>query len=251
MPEPSEKALRYYRTGTVLWWVRTLFSFFVPALFLFSGFSARLRDMATRLGRKWFFILAVFVVFYTLADYLINLPLSYYSGFVRQHAYDLSNQTFGKWLADSLKALGVGLIGSILFLWIPYLLVEKSPRRWWLYTGLLVLPFIILQVFVTPIWIAPLFNKFGPMKDKALEAEILALAARAGIEGPMSSKWRKAKIPRLSTPMSLASATPNASSCGTPPSRSSRRTSFCSSWATRWATSCSATCYVSSSWPSS
>jgi Zn-dependent protease with chaperone function len=36
---------------------------------------------------------------------------------------------------------------------------------------------------IGPIWISPLFNDFGPMQDKALEAEILALADRAGIEG--------------------------------------------------------------------
>ena len=36
---------------------------------------------------------------------------------------------------------------------------------------------------IQPIWIDPLFNTFGPMKDKALEADILRLAERAGIEG--------------------------------------------------------------------
>ena len=59
----------------------------------------------------------------------------------------------------------------------------KSPRRWWLYTSALAVPFIILIVLVQPVWIDPLFNRFGPMQDKALEAEILALADRAGIEG--------------------------------------------------------------------
>ena len=38
-------------------------------------------------------------------------------------------------------------------------------------------------MFVEPIWIAPLYNRFGPMHDKKLEAEILDLAAQAGIEG--------------------------------------------------------------------
>jgi STE24 endopeptidase len=38
-------------------------------------------------------------------------------------------------------------------------------------------------MLVTPIWIDPLFNRFGPMKDKALERSILALAQRAGING--------------------------------------------------------------------
>ena len=41
---------------------------------------------------------------------------------------------------------------------------------------------MFIMMFVQPIWIDPLFNKFGPMKNKQLEAEILLLASRAGIE---------------------------------------------------------------------
>src|SRR4029434_7918815 len=67
--------------------------------------------------------------------------------------------------------------------WVQMRLLKKSPRRWWLYTGLAAIPFIVLVALVQPIWIDPLFNTFGPMKDKALEADILHLADRAGIEG--------------------------------------------------------------------
>jgi Zn-dependent protease with chaperone function len=38
-------------------------------------------------------------------------------------------------------------------------------------------------MLIKPIWIDPLFNRFGPMKNQALEQKILALAARAEIEG--------------------------------------------------------------------
>ena len=41
----------------------------------------------------------------------------------------------------------------------------------------------MLIIVVTPIFIEPLFNKFGPMKNKTLEQHILQLANRAGIEG--------------------------------------------------------------------
>jgi Zn-dependent protease with chaperone function len=61
--------------------------------------------------------------------------------------------------------------------------LRKSPERWWLYTGLLAIPFLCLMLLVTPVWLDPLFNDFGPMKNKALEQKILALADRAGIEG--------------------------------------------------------------------
>jgi Zn-dependent protease with chaperone function len=82
-----------------------------------------------------------------------------------------------------LKSFAVNTIVGALVLWVPYLLLRKSPRRWWLYSGLALVPFIVIGNLVAPIWNSPLFNKFEPMHDKALEARILALADRAGIEG--------------------------------------------------------------------
>ena len=183
VPEPSEKAMRYYRSGNVLWWVSLLWGLAVPAIILFTGFSARMRDWAQAIGRKWYFTFAAFIVIFSVLTFIVDLPLSYYQGFVRQHAYELSNQTFGKWFGDSLKGLGVGIVISCLFGWVPYLLLKRSPRRWWLYSGLLIVPFLFFMSLVGPIWISPLFNDFGPMQDKGLEARILALADRSGIEG--------------------------------------------------------------------
>ena len=183
VPTPSEKAMRYYRSGNVLWAVTLLWGFAVPLLLLFTGFSAKLRDLARRIGRKWVFTVAVYGVLFAIVGFVLDLPLAWYGGFVRQHAYGLSEQTAAKWWSDAFKALALACIFNALFLWVPYLLLRKSPRRWWLYTALLAIPLLAVLLVVAPIWIEPLFNKFGPMKDKALEAQILALADRAGIEG--------------------------------------------------------------------
>jgi len=183
VPQPSEKAMRYYRSGNVLWAIDVLWGFAVPCLLLFTGFSARLRDAARRIGRNRFFTIAVYGVLFTLVTFVLDLPLAWYADFVRQHAYGLSDQTAAKWWSDAFTGLGIGCLFTALTLWFPYWLLRKSPRRWWLYTGLAVAPLLAFVLFVTPIWIEPLFNDFGPMKDKALEAQILALADRAGIEG--------------------------------------------------------------------
>jgi Zn-dependent protease with chaperone function len=183
VPPATEKALRYYESGNWLWVIDTALGFLIPVAFVFTGFSARLRDLSRRLGRNWFFTLVVYFVFFTLISFLVGLPWSYYTDFVRQHDYGLSNQTLGKWFGDSVKGLLVGLVMGALFLWVPFLLLKKSPRRWWLYTSILAVPFLFLVIVVTPIWIDPLFNDFGPMKDRGLEQQILALADRAGIEG--------------------------------------------------------------------
>lgn len=183
VPPPGETALRYYASGNVLWVVDQAFPIALLLVILFTGFSATLRNWSRRIGRNWFFTIVVYFVLFTIITSLVSLPLDYYRDFIRQHDYGLSNQTLQKWWADWLKSLVVGCIGGSLFLWVPYLMLKKSPRRWWLYTSIAAVPFIILVNLVAPIWISPLFNHFGPMQDKAMEVRILALADRAGIEG--------------------------------------------------------------------
>lgn len=183
VPEPTEKALRFYRTGNLWWAAGILWGVAVPLFFLFSGLSAKLRDWARATGKKWFFVIAIYAILFTVISWVIDLPLAWYLGYVRQHAYDLSNQTPAKWWSDALKGLMVSAIITPLVLWVPYLLLRKSPRRWWLWSGIAAIPFVVLMLLVSPIWIDPLFNKFGPMEDKALEQSILDLASKAGIEG--------------------------------------------------------------------
>jgi Zn-dependent protease with chaperone function len=196
----------------VLWGFNELWGLGVPLVIAFSGLSARLRDRARGLARGilaaigyrirepsertdpvgdgcegswrlWFLTVGLYVVAYLGIVFLIDLPVAYYEGFVRQHAYGQSNQTHAKWLSDSLLHLAVGMVVGFSLTWVPYLLLRRSPRRWWVYTTILSVPFLFATLLVKPIWIDPLFNKFGPMQDQRLERSILDLASSAGIEG--------------------------------------------------------------------
>jgi Zn-dependent protease with chaperone function len=184
VPEASELALRYYRSGNVIWALEQALGLALPALLLFTGWSARLRGFASGVARGHFYpTLVIYMALLALFFFVVQLPLTVYVGYVREHAYGLSAQRFSKFAGDELKGLAVGLIVGALIIWVPYLLLGRSPTRWWLWTGALALPFFVLVLLVTPVYIAPLFNKFGPMKDKALEADVLAVAAQAGVEG--------------------------------------------------------------------
>jgi Zn-dependent protease with chaperone function len=182
VPPPSEKALNYYHSGNVFWAANVAWGILLPALLAFTGFSAWLRTWARMMARWWFFTVALYVLLFVILMQLLDLPLAYYGGYVRQRAYGLSTQTLGKWFGDYLKGTLVVMIGGIAVLWVPYLLLAKSPKRWWLYTSILAMPFYFFVLLIEPIWIAPLFNDFERMKDRTLEAKILALAERAGIE---------------------------------------------------------------------
>ena len=183
IPTPSEKAMRFYRTGNVLWIARTLWSLAVPIALLVTGVSALFRSAAVRVGRNWLVALCCYTTLLVLLQYLMDLPLNFYGGFMRPHEYDLSNQPLAKWWMDSLKELGLAWIVAVCFLWVPFCLMRRSPRRWWFYTGLLTIPYLLVAMFLLPIFVEPLFNKFGPMKDRALESRIQAIAEKAGIAG--------------------------------------------------------------------
>ncbi len=183
VPEPTPLALRYHRGNTAIWAADVVLGLVVPAALLWTGLSARMRSLAARLGRgRRYPTIALYGILYVLLISLAFLPYGYYVGFVRQHEFGLSHQSAGDWAGDWVKGVLVGAVVAALVLWIPYLLLRRSPRRWWLWTGLATIPLGVLALLVSPIWIAPLFDRFGPMQDKGLEARILALAERAGIE---------------------------------------------------------------------
>ena len=184
VPEPSALALRYYRSDNVLWIVDTLVGFLVPGVLLCTGWSAGLRTWAARAaGGRRARTLLLYVVALVILTTLATLPLSFYEGFVRQHAYGLSNQTPGKWLGDAAKALLVACVVAPVLALGLYAVLRRSPRRWWLWATGAALPLLALAFLITPVWLDPLFNHYGRVEDKALEARILQEAHRAGIDG--------------------------------------------------------------------
>lgn len=183
VPSATPNALRYYRSGMAVWAVAVLVGLVVPAVVTFTGFGARLRTAVLRVGRRPLIGAALFAVAYLGIDSLANLPVQFYGGFVRQHQYGLSNQSVGQWLGDWGTALGfVAVLAAVL---VPgaYLVIRRSPRRWWLYGAAGGTATMFAIVIVHPLWVAPAFDDFQRLGDAALEADILALADRAGIDG--------------------------------------------------------------------
>ncbi len=183
IPEPTPEAIRYHWTGLALWFVARAWSFVAPTLLLVTGWSGQIGRFASGRNRPRVVAVAIYAAIFFSFEFAVKFPLRYYLGFVRLHDYGLSTQSFPRWLGDGLKALGVEIVGAALFAWVPFTLMALRPKRWWLYTGLLILPFSAFSATVAPVVVDPLFNQFGPMKDARLEAKIQALAERAGIAG--------------------------------------------------------------------
>jgi Zn-dependent protease with chaperone function len=90
------------------------------------------------------------------------LPLDAYQHTISRQ-YGLSVQGWGSWFGDMLKGMLVAFIIFSIAAWGITNLIRRSPRHWWLYTWMCSVPFVIFLIFIAPIVIDPLFNKFEPL----------------------------------------------------------------------------------------
>src|SRR5579872_1552093 len=104
IPPITEKALRFYNSGNILWIVKQALPILFLVCILWSGLSAKIRTLAKKWGRRPFFTWVIYFVLFSLLLFLLLLPLDYYSSYMRPHAYGLSNQSLGMWFLNTLKS---------------------------------------------------------------------------------------------------------------------------------------------------
>jgi len=156
--------------------------FLTPTLLLIlvaSGWTFLMRQNAIALaGANDWGIVAVYFVLITLFFMIFDLPLSFYSGFVLEHQFGLSNQTFGQWLLELGKRALLSFLLSLALVECLYWIIRVQSAVWWLWAwgGYAFVSYILGKVF--PVVIVPLFYKYGRLEDKELEAKVLALASR-------------------------------------------------------------------------
>jgi STE24 endopeptidase len=73
------------------------------------------------------------------------------------------------------------LVAAALLIWLAYRLIARSPRRWWLYCSLALIPVAFLALVALPVWVKPLTTNYKPLEDRPFETRIKALAARCGV----------------------------------------------------------------------
>ena len=107
-PGVVARANAYFEGGYWLQLWNFLLGLAVALALLGRRRSARVRDWAQRVGRKGFVGDAIYGGFFSVAGWLLSLPLTIYQGYFREHAYGMATQTFGPWFVEQLLALAHG-----------------------------------------------------------------------------------------------------------------------------------------------
>jgi STE24 endopeptidase len=184
-PDKLAKAKALYDLSAKLRIVNTAYSLIMLLAILSLGVAASYRDWAERASRYRLVQALIFVPLLMLTISVLGLPLDIYQQSISRQ-YGLSVQGWGSWFGDVLKGELVSLVIFTLAIWVVTTFIRKSPRFWWFYTSLIAVPFVIFLIFIAPLVIDPLFNKFEPL-DKSnpqLVDAIQKVTHRGGLDIP-------------------------------------------------------------------
>jgi len=163
------------------------FVYGIVVLWLVLGWrlAPKYRDWSERLSSKSFLQSLVFSPLLLLTIAILTSPLDIYSEWIEKK-YGLSVQAWSSWGWDWVKAELISLVIGTIFIWLLYVVIRRSARRWWFYFWLITLPLGVFLFFLQPLVIDPIFHKFEPLqqKDPALTASLERLVKRAGQDIP-------------------------------------------------------------------
>jgi STE24 endopeptidase len=180
-PEKQRQAKQYARISRRMWLVDTLLSTLYLLAWLFFGWAKSMAGWLEKLTTNdWLLVLGFIIIFGGIAS-VLELPLSFYSGYVLPHRFGQSTQDLKSWVLDQLKGVMIGAPLGLVVVELVYLALRLTGGWWWLWTGAGMLLFSVILSNLAPILIMPLFNKFVPLGDEHAELaeRLMKLAERA------------------------------------------------------------------------
>ncbi len=130
-----------------------------------------LGDLATGVG----FILSAFILMG-----VFELPMSLYQTFVIEKRFGFNKTTLGLFIGDLIKKTALLLLLGTPLIAMALWMMQESGALWWVYVWLLWSGFTLFLIWAYPTLIAPIFNKFTPLKEGSIRERIQALLQRTG-----------------------------------------------------------------------
>ncbi len=178
-PEERERARAYHRP-----------LYFVMALNLALGAGILAALAWSRLG-TWLYAgprgwpapaaAAAYAAIVVAFSAVVRLPPAAWRGWWHERRWEFSTQSLAGWLADQGKGLAISVLLAAMG-WAAAVSLARALPGWWaLPAGAALAAAVLLLSFVAPVVLEPIFNRFRPLHDEALAAELRALAERAGV----------------------------------------------------------------------
>ena len=170
--------------GQIEFWgeiVSFAYSVVILLIVLQTRLAPKFRAWAERATRIHFVQAAIFAPLLIFTLEILGLPVDTAEHWISRK-FGLSIQSWPSWFADWAKSTLLVLMLAIFLVWLLYLALRRSPRRWWFYFWIATIPIALFLVLIQPVFVDPLFNKFEPLaqKDAPLASALERMVQRTG-----------------------------------------------------------------------
>jgi STE24 endopeptidase len=135
----------------------------------------------------------IFFAILSIFTNLLRVPFSLYETFVIEERYGFNVMNLKTWISDLLKSLLLAALLGGLVLTLLLALVIHGGETWWVWAWMLVGAFELVMLWLFPVVILPLFNKFEPIENKELEERIRTLIEKVGLRAKGIFKMDESK----------------------------------------------------------
>jgi len=153
----------------------------VAAFLLARPIDAWLQQTSPLLAGNWSLRLAALFLVVMGIHIAVSFPLSFYSGHLLEHRFQLSTQTFGRWLWRYLKRNLLAVAFSLALVLGLYWLIWITGGWWWLAAAAVFFVVSIVLGQLAPVLILPLFYRIEKLDVPELTDRIARLAAGTGL----------------------------------------------------------------------
>jgi len=162
-----KKSQEYLRVNTRFGGIRSAVSTVIIVLFLALKGPGALDGIVRSWSENWVWQSLAFVAVLYGVSQLISIPFSVYSTFVIEERFGFNKTTVKTFVLDFFKSLFLTiLIGVPVYLAAIWFFRAFADYGWLLAWVALTL-FSLVLMYVAPVWIMPLFNKFTPLDEES------------------------------------------------------------------------------------
>lgn len=199
-PDKLIEATNLYHTELLMFAVSWIYEAALLWAFLRFGVGVRFRDLAERLSQRSIPQLLITLPLVFVALRTCTLPLSIFGHHISL-AYGLSIQPWGLWFIDWCKVLGVYVVVATFVCFGLFRLMFRSPKRWWLWAWAVSIPLTVVAVWILPVVLDPMFNKFEPLEksNPALVQQLQRVAQRGGLDIPANRMFEMKASEKVTT----------------------------------------------------
>ncbi|HEY6467455.1 MAG TPA: M48 family metallopeptidase [Candidatus Acidoferrales bacterium] len=182
-----------HRLGQIEFWgqiVSFFYSILILLIVLRSRLASKFRDWAEHATGVRFLQAAIFTPLLIVTLDILGIPIDAADHWIARK-FALSVQSWPSWFADWSKSALLVIVLAIFLVWLLYVVLRLSPRRWWFYFWIATIPITIFLVFIQPVFVDPMFHKFEPLaqRDVPLAAALEQMVQRTGETIPESRMY--------------------------------------------------------------